>query len=258
MASLPVIRYGETQMMTGPLFSCTAALFATLTLAAGKPAAPAAPPTPAASGATTAVKDDAGVWATKVQKTYESVKDLSADFEQVTRFKGADKTGPKTTGTIEVKKPGKMRWEFVTPEKKSMISNGKTLWMYDGEENQVVVNEFMQETTSVTGLNFLEGLGDLKKSFHVTLASAPADTTLKDAVFLALEPKDAADVQFTNILLAVDRKTGLANEVFLTDPMGSVTRLTFTGLTRNKNLPDSRFDFEIPKGAEVIKPQLLQ
>lgn len=257
MASHWGIRYGETHMMTGPLFSCSAALFATLVLGAGKPAAPAAPPKPAATQPAVA-KDDAAVWATKVQKTYETVKDLSADFQQVTRFKGADKTGPMTTGTIEVKKPGKMRWEFGTPEKKSMVSDGKTLWMYDGEENQVVVNEFMQQTTSVTGLNFLEGLGDLKKSFDVTLAAAPADATAKDAVFLSLAPKDASDVQFTNILLAVDRKTGLANEVFLTDPMGSVTRLTFTNLVRNKALPDSRFVFEIPKGAEVIKPQLLQ
>ena len=255
MASHWGIRYGETNMMTGPLFSCSTALFATMLLGGGKPAAPAAPPTPAAAAVAT---NDPAVWATKVQKTYETVKDLSADFEQVTRFKGAEKTGPKSTGTIEVKKPGKMRWEFATPEKKSMVSDGKTLWMYDGEENQVVVNEFMQQTTSVTGLNFLEGLGDLKASFDVTMAAAPADATAKDAVFLSLAPKDAADVQFTNILLAVDRKTGLANEVFLTDPMGSVTRLTFTNLVRNKALPDSRFVFEIPKGAEVIKPQLLQ
>jgi len=248
-------------MMTGPLFSCTAAAFATLLLGAGKPAAPAAPPTPAATGAVTTAppaKDDAGAWASKVQKTYENVKDLSAEFEQVTRFKGADKTGPKSTGTIEVKKPGKMRWEFATPEKKSMVSDGKTLWMYDGEENQVIVNEFMQETTSVTALNFLEGLGDLKKSFTVTLATAPANATVKDAVFLTLTPKDTVDVQFTSILLAVDRKTGLAHEVFLTNPLGQQTRLTLAKLVKNKGLPDSRFVFEIPKDAEVIKPQLLQ
>lgn len=255
MASWPVIRYGETPMMTGPLFSCTAAAFATLVVAA----APAAKPAPAPAAASAPAKaDDSDAWATRVQKAYEGVKDLSADFEQVTRFKGAAGYGPKSTGTIEVKKPGKMRWEFATPEKKSFVSDGKTLWMYDGEENQVIVNEFMQETTSVTALNFLEGLGDLKKSFTVTIAAAPADATVKDAVFLTLTPKDAADVQFTSILLAVDRKTGLANEIFLTDPMGSQTRLTLAKLTRNKGLADSRFVFEIPKNAEVIKPQLLQ
>jgi outer membrane lipoprotein carrier protein len=245
-------------MMTGPLFSCTAAAFASFVLAAAPvtkpPAAPAAPK----AGAAIPAKEDAETWATRVQKTYEGVKDLSADFEQVTRFKGAAGFGPKSTGTIEVKKPGKMRWEFATPEKKSLVSNGKTLWMFDGEENQVVVNEFMQETTSVTGLNFLEGLGDLKTSFTVTLAEAPADATVKDAVFLTLTPKDTADVQFTSILLAVDRKTGLATEVFLTDPMGSVTRLTLANVVKNKGLADARFTFEIPAGAEVIKPQLLQ
>lgn len=253
------IRYGETPMMTGPLFSCTAAAFAALLVAAAPPTKPAPAPAPStAPAAPKDAKDDADRWATQVQKTYEGVKDLSADFEQVTRFKGAAGFGPKSTGTIEVKKPGKMRWEFETPEKKSLVSNGKTLWMYDGVENQVIVNEFMQETTSVTALNFLEGLGDLKTSFTVALATAPADSTVKDAVFLTLTPKDTADVQFTSILLAVDRKTGLAHEVFLTNPLGQETRLTLAKLVKNKGLPDSRFVFEIPKGAEVIKPQLLQ
>lgn len=237
-------------MMISRLFSC-------LLLAAAPAAKPTSPATPVAATATPAVKDDAEAWATKVQKAYESVKDLSADFEQVSTFSGGTK-GPKQTGTIEVKKPGKMRWEFATPEKKAMISDGKTMWIYDAAENQVMVNEMMQETTSVTGLNFLEGLGDLKKSFNYSIVAAPTDATSKDAVFLNLVPKDAEDVQFTSILLAVDKKTSLANEVFLTDPMGSVTRLTLAKLTKNKSLPDSRFTFEIPKGAEVIKPQLLQ
>lgn len=254
MASLWGIRYGENPMMTGPLFSCTAAVFASILLAAAPATKPAPAPAPVPAAAP---KEDADRWATQVQKTYEGVKDLSADFEQVALL-GAAGLGPKQTGTIEVKKPGKMRWEFETPEKKSLVSNGKTLWMYDGEENQVIVNEFMQETTSVTALNFLEGLGDLKKSFTVALATAPADATVKDAVFLTLTPKDTVDVQFTSILLAVDRKTGLAHEVFLTNPLGQQTRLTLAKLVKNKGLPDSRFVFEIPKGAEVIKPQLLQ
>lgn len=232
-------------MMISRLFSCL--------LLAAAPAAPTAKP--AAPAAVAPAKDGAEAWATKVQKAYEGVKDLSADFEQVSTIGQAS---AKSTGTIEVKKPGKMRWEFATPEKRAMISDGKTMWIYDVEENQVIVNESMAETTSVTGLNFLEGLGDLKKSFTYSIVPAPADATAKDAVFLNLVPKDADDVQFTSILLAVDRKTGLANEVFLTNPGGSVTRLTLAKLTKNKSLPDSRFTFEIPKGAEVIKPQLLQ
>ena len=249
--------------MTGPLFSCTVAAFAAVVMA-GTPAAPPSKPAPGKAPAETAPAakktstKDAKAWAAKVQKAYEKVKDLSASFEQVTRFKGAGTTGPVSTGTLAVKKPGKMHWEFASPEPKSFISDGKTMWMYEPEVNQVIVNEFMADTTSVTALNFLEGLGVLEKSFDVAMAERPEDATVKTAVFLELTPKDQADVQFQKIVLAVDGKTGIANEVFLTDMMGSETRLTFRDIEINSKLPDSKFEFQIPKDAEVVKPALLQ
>lgn len=244
-------------MLTGPLFSCTAAAFVAAALA-GPPSPPPASSAAAKPALATPAPAGADAWASKVQKAYEGVKDLSARFEQVTRFKGASADGPVSTGTVEVKKPGKMRWEFATPDAKSFVSDGRTLWMYEAEENQVVVNEFMQETTSVTALNFLEGLGDLKRSFTVSLAGTPAIATVTDAVFLELIPKDPGDVQFTRIVLAVNKKTALADEVYLTDPLGSQTRLTFRQIALNQSLPDARFTFDIPEGAEVIRPGLLR
>lgn len=258
-------------MATSTIFQCVAAL--TLVASAGPAGERSAAETPAApvmiakkdSGAkqpaakqSAAPKDDASTWAARVQKKYESVKTYEATFEQVTALAGADTTGPKAVGHVWIGKPGKMRWEFEKPEKKVFVSDGKTLWIHDIEENQVIMNEHMQQTTSVTALNFLEGLGSLGEDFTVSLAEAPARATGKGHVYLSLVPKDQADVQLERILLAVDRKDHLADEVFLYDALGNETRLTFEGGKVNQAPKEGTFTLEIPKGAEVIKPALLQ
>lgn len=259
---------GDTVTPSGsPVADASPAATGTLVALAGAtPAGKASPAaSPAASGTAVAVaaataapaNGEADALASKVQKAYESVKSLAAEFDQQTTLTNGSK-GPKANGRVWIEKPGKMRWEFDAPEKKSFVSDGKTLWMYDAEENQVLVNEHMAETESLTALNFLEGFGDLKKEFNVAAAKAPESATVKEAAFLALTPKEDADVQVSKIVLALDRKSSLANEVFLVDGLGNETRLTFKNLKTNQAAPAKTFTFEIPKGAEVIKPQLLQ
>lgn len=241
--------------------------FLALMFLSGPPApseAPKAPATttaaaPVAKKAAPAKASELDQLTAKVQKAYEAAKDLSASFEQRTTFKGGAGQGPLSKGTLQLKKPGKLRWEFETPEKKSFISDGKTMWIYEPEENQVIVNEFHQETASMTALNFLEGLGQLGDAFTVTMAERPATATAKgDHGFVTLTPKDEGDVQFAKIVLAVNRKSGLADEVYLTDALGNETRITFSGIAVNKAVPDAAFAFDIPKNAEVIRPNLLQ
>lgn len=234
-----------------------AALFV-LTLSAaraGMAAPPAATPAPAPVAASAG---DAAAWAGRVQKAYEGVKDLQAGFTQEGFLKQAGRSGPKSTGQVWIAKPGKMRWEFQKPDVKTFVSDGKTMWMYDGGENQVIVNEHMADTNSVTALNFLQGLGQLEKDFDVKLAPAPATAVNPTAQFLSLTPKNEGDVQLAEIVLAIDRKTALAQEVFLVDQLGNTTHIAFRDLQVNKTIPAKTFTFVMPKGAEVITPKMVQ
>ena len=218
----------------------------------------AASPAPAATPAAAAVSTsspEAAALATKVQKTYNGLFDYNADFSQTITMKNAPAAGPKSTGHVWIKKGGKMRWEFVSPEKKTIVSDGKSLWMYDPEENQVIEQDHLEQSTSVTALNFLEGLGDVTKDFDVALGTLPADAAAKDGQLLVLTPKPDSDIQLSRLELEIDKK-GLADEVFLVDGLGTVTRITFIGGKPNMALKDDRFTFDIPKGAEVIKPNL--
>ena len=223
--------------------------------AAPTPAAPAPAATPAVAKED---KGDATALAGKVQKAYEGVKDLSASFAQEGVLKTAGKAGPKSSGQVWIARPGKMRWEFQKPDVKTFVSDGATMWMFDGEENQVIVNEHMAQTSSVTALNFLQGLGKLQKDFSVAMTTAPANAADAKAQFLLLKPKNEEDIQVAQIVLGIDRKSSLAEEVFLIDQLGNTTHIAFTNVVLNKGVPAKTFTFEIPKGAQVIKPALVQ
>src|SRR5437764_1303269 len=70
----------------------------------------------------------------KIQKFYEATKDLHARFEQAVQAGiGGNK---KAAGEMWLKKPGRMRWEYGKPEKKLMIADGQTLWVYEPEDEQ--------------------------------------------------------------------------------------------------------------------------
>ena len=231
-----------------------------LALSAARAALAAGPtPTPNAMLAGKEEKGDAAAaWAGRVQKAYEGVKDLQAGFSQDGFLKQAGRSGPKSSGQVWIAKPGKMRWEFQKPDVKTFVSDGKTMWMYDGGENQVIVNEHMAETNSITALNFLQGLGQLEKDFDVKLAPAPATAVNPTAQFLSLTPKNEGDVQLAEIVLAIDRKTSLAQEVFLVDQLGNTTHIAFRDIQVNKTIPAKTFTFVTPKGAEVITPKMVQ
>lgn len=198
--------------------------------------------------------DDASAIAAKVQKKYEKVTDLSAKFTQQISVQGGARKGPTTTGTLYLKKPGKLRWEF--DEAMTFISDGKTLWQYDPDENQVIVNKFMQQTTSVTALNFLSGMGELTQAFNVSKVE-PRGEKKDRGLFIKLVPKDEEDVQLTELTLVIDPRTWLATEAYLTDPLGNETHLIFEDVKVNTGLKEARFNFQIPEGAEVIEPSLL-
>lgn len=196
--------------------------------------------------------EDPKPWADRVQRAYESVQNLQAGFTQVAYLKSAAKALAPSSGQLWLEKPGKMRWEFQKPDVKTFVSDGKTIWMYDADENQVLVSQNAGQ--SVTALNFLQGLGKLEKQFEVSVAEVPDGATDPRAEFLSLKPKSEDDIQLQEIVLGVDRKTDLAEEVTLVDQLGNRTHLAFHDISVNKGVAAKTFTFDVPRGAQVIDP----
>jgi len=186
--------------------------------------------------------------ARSVQKAYDTVRDFSADFEQ-TYVGGALGQQATERGTLLVKKPGKMRWTYTSPEKKVFVSDGVKLYSYVPADRQVTVSTVPAGNDAGTPALFLAGKGNLTRDFVATFTEvpgAPADSWALKLVPTRREP------DYEWLLLVVDRRTFQLRMLVTTDAQGGRSTFTFSRLKENLNLLDKEFVFKIPPGVEVI------
>ena len=215
-------------MLTSTL---AAALLAALVLPASEGvAAPGATPAAVAPGPT------AVELTRKVQAFYERTRDLEAAFTQTYVYGGLGRK-LTSTGTLKVKKPGLMRWDYQSPTVKVVAVAGKRLVQYEPEEQQAYVDEQFDATALTAAVAFLLGTGDLARDFIPALGEGGA---------LVLRPKQA-DPRVARITFTV----GSDGEVLATsvvDGAGNENRLAFSAIKRNAGLPDAAFEVKLPKG----------
>ena len=220
--------------------------------ATAKPAAPQTP-APAANVAPAApVASEAPPVATtvaRIQKFYEGTQDLHARFDQeLTAAIGGKK---KASGDVWLKKPGRMRWEYQKPERKLMVADGSTLWVYEPEDEQAF-RQALKTSSLPSSVTFLLGTGKLSDEFdisyqHLDGVGAPGDLVLK------LVPRQAT-AAYRNLDFVVDPKTFMVKETVVHDQQGGVNHLRFHDVETNKGLANSRFEFTPPAGTRILKP----
>lgn len=184
----------------------------------------------------------------KVQAAYATFESFRADFTQTMRSGGLSKSRVDT-GVVELKKGGKMHWEFKTPDARHFISDGKTLWIYSVADRQALSTP-LAGNTSATALNFMAGLGELKRDFEVSLATEPEFRRV-GTVALHLVPKESLGM-VKRLTIVADAADGRVREAHLLDPMGTSTRMEFLNIQMNEKLEEARFTFKAPEGVTVI------
>ena len=218
------------------------AIAVALTLTALTPlAARAALPTPPA-GVEKPGPGDAAALARKVQAFYERTKDLEARFQQTYVYSGFGRR-QVSSGTLRVKKPGMMRWDYETPAPKTVAVKGARLVQYEPEENQAYVDEHFDASAMSAAVTFLLGKGDLVREFDLSEDSAGA---------LVLRPKQP-DPRVDQITLTVG-PDGQVAATRVVDGAGNVNELKFEGVRRNVGLKDSAFDVHLPKDVRRVAP----
>ena len=110
---------------------------------------------------------DATALARKVQGFYESTRDLRARFVQTYTYAALGRR-QVSKGTLEVKKPGKMRWDYESPATKTIAVNGPRLVQWEPEANQAYVDEKFDATAMSAAVTFLIGKGSLEKEFQLS------------------------------------------------------------------------------------------
>jgi outer membrane lipoprotein carrier protein len=187
----------------------------------------------------------------KMQVFYEKIQDLKADFKQEIKNPTTGRT-KASYGVVKLKKPGKMRWDYSKPEKKSFISDGATLWVYEPEDQQAFKQE-IKSTNLSAAVTFLSGKGNLAAEFNFEAADA-GKYGAKDDYAVKLTPKQPS-AQFKSIILVVDPASFQVKQSIVFTPDGGQSRIWFTGVQLNKKIPDSEFKFTPPSGVRVIIPK---
>ena len=189
----------------------------------------------------------------KVQERYDSTRDFSAKVTQEMTISSLGRT-TSAQGTVAFKKPGKMRWELDHDAPQVIVADGSTLWLYQPKEHQVMKAPFDAAFRSSTPISFLTGVGRIAQDFDASLDGTSADGKL---VYLMLIPRrDSTTIGKLRLTVASDSGEIRGAEIF--DPLGNVSRLQFSDIRRNQDLPDKDFVFEVPAGVDVITPPVVQ
>lgn len=184
--------------------------------------------------------------AAALQAKYDQIRDFSADFVQQYES-GVLKRRLTERGTVQVKKPGKMRWDYTAPEKKLFVSDGARIYLWVPADNQVTTSPVPRQDEATTAVLFLVGKGNLTRDFTVTfMPDAPAGT-----YGLRLDPK-LPERDYDWLQLVVDQRSLQIRTLTAADRQGGQSTFTFSNFKENIGLPDSTFAFKIPRGADVV------
>ncbi len=191
----------------------------------------------------------AGQVTERIQKFYESTKDFQAAFQQE-YFSKALGRKKRSSGFVYIKKPGKMRWDYKEPRPKHFIADGKALYIYDPELEQVMVDRAFSGSSLTTAVTFLWGKGKLSGEFDIAFYKE-ADLGGPEHYVLEMLPRKKA--RFRKLLMVVEKKTFKVTETVVEDPGGNVNHIFFASISTNLGLKDESFRFQIPEGVEVIE-----
>lgn len=190
--------------------------------------------------------DTIGMIVAGVEARY-NVLGFTADFDQESILKAMAVTDT-ASGTMMVRQPGKMRWEYLLPESQTIITDGNDLWVYRPEENQVLMGKAPALFGDGKGAGFLSDIKTVRKSFQISLESAPDPLLYR----LKLVPNKST-VDLMAVQLDIARNTFDLVEITTFNVYGDETRIKLTNLSFDNPPPEALFRFEVPQGADVLQ-----
>ena len=185
-----------------------------------------------------------------IQGWYDNLLDLQADFQQKT-FSQTLKTTSEARGKIYFKKPHLMKWEYEFPEIQIYIIDQENFWWYVPEDAQVVKKKAENILQDATPLSFLAGMGDLQKSFIITLPNEIKADERGHILYVNLIPrKESANIKEMQLKLAA--KTFQVVGMVVVDPYGNTNDIDFIHIEINRDLQNEIFNFVPPQGVDIV------
>ncbi len=178
---------------------------------------------------------------------------LSANFEQTTQVAkknpnqnktlSAQHMNQKFSGVMKVERPGKFFWQISTPVKQTIVSTGKTVWIYDPDLQQAVRQNLDEQVSNTPALLLSGNTQQIMKAYRITQPD-------KTKTYYTLYPKNQ-DGAFQSLGIGFNGKNNPSIMV-LKDALGQTTQILFKNVKVNSTIPASTFNFVPPKGTDII------
>jgi len=177
-----------------------------------------------------------------LKRFFDHVTTYGATFQQLILDEGLNPI-EESSGTMIIKRPGKFRWDYDPPNRQQVVSDGKKVWFYDIDLEQITVRA-LDQTVGRTPASLLAGSKDFEKSYIAE------DMKITGPLqWVRLKPKQK-DTGYEEIRLAFDGSRLRLLE--LRDGLGQTTRISLTNGNENPDVKDDRFKFVPPPGVDVI------
>jgi len=188
-----------------------------------------------------------------VDDRYNHLRSLQAEFTEIYRGLGIERM---ESGTLWLKKPGKMRWEYRSPKEKLFVSDGKNAWFYLPAERQAWQTPVRKLDDLRSPLAFLLGKTKLEKELQGLSLALDAVPSISGDIVLRGVPKGIAD-RVNQVMLEITPADQIAR-IILEEQDGSVTEYVFKDPKENVEIAEDRFRFVRPPGVEVIEGEFGQ
>lgn len=183
------------------------------------------------------------VYASELSDLLNQMKTMRASFKQTIYDNNGNAMRP-STGSMALERPGKFRWQVAKPMPQTIIANGGRLWVYDPDLQQVVIRSLQKEAGEAPALLLSRQNSALEDDYVIT--NLPAEKNMK---WFLLKSKQK-DSMFASVKFAFQGSQ--LTEMVLEDQIGHTTRMQFSKIEMNINLPANLFVFKAPAGTDVI------
>ena len=167
---------------------------------------------------------------------------LRGDFSQTIYDAHGNITG-SSHGRLALEAPRLFRWQVTDPYQQLIVADGKKVWVYEPDLQQVTVRDQGAEEAH-SPLTVLTDLSQLDGEFKAT------DVGTRDGLEWLRLVSRSKEPQFEYAEIGFDA-SGPRRMVFK-DTLGNRTEIAFSGWQRNPSLPADTFTFEPPKGTDVV------
>ena len=186
--------------------------------------------------------------AAAIDTHYNHLHSLQAEFVETYRGSGMERT---ESGTLSLKKPGKMRWEYRSPRAKLFVSDGKDAWFYVPDDRQARKTSAKKLEDIRSPLAFLLGKTKLEKELQGLSLASDKEPLHPGNIVLRGVPRGLSD-RISEILVEVTPEHQIAR-IVIQEADGASTDYRFGEMKEDAPMKDAEFQFKVPAGTETVE-----